>query len=97
MVPVDATEQPGHRAWITAPVPESVSGVVALWILAITWLFAALGLAAGSAEAANGYGFVLLFGTDLGTSGWWAISRCVLIGGAAIIWTAWLFPRRTLS
>ena len=36
-------------------------GVIALYILAITYLFAAIGLAAGSPEAANGYGFVLLF------------------------------------
>jgi ABC-2 type transport system permease protein len=36
-------------------------GLVALYILAITSLFAAIGLAAGSAEAANGYGFILLF------------------------------------
>lgn len=36
-------------------------GLVALYILAITYLFAAIGLAAGSAEAANGYGFILLF------------------------------------
>ncbi|GAA1862557.1 ABC transporter permease [Myceligenerans crystallogenes] len=36
-------------------------GVIALWILAITYLFAAIGLAAGSAEAASGYGFILLF------------------------------------
>jgi ABC-2 type transport system permease protein len=35
--------------------------VVALYILAITYLFAAIGLSAGSAEAANGYGFILLF------------------------------------
>jgi len=35
--------------------------VIALYILAITYLFAAIGLAAGSAEAANGYGFILLF------------------------------------
>lgn len=35
--------------------------LVALYILAITYLFAAIGLAAGSAEAANGYGFILLF------------------------------------
>ena len=37
------------------------SGLIALWILAITYLFAAIGLAAGSAEAASGYGFILLF------------------------------------
>lgn len=35
--------------------------VIALYILAITYLFAAIGLAAGSPEAANGYGFILLF------------------------------------
>lgn len=35
--------------------------VIALYILAITYLFAAIGLAAGSPEAASGYGFVLLF------------------------------------
>ncbi|CAN5597896.1 multidrug efflux ABC transporter permease LieB [soil metagenome] len=36
-------------------------GIVALYILAITYLFAAIGLASRSAEAANGYGFILLF------------------------------------
>jgi len=36
-------------------------GIIALWILTITYLFAAIGLAAGSPEAANGYGFILLF------------------------------------
>ncbi len=36
-------------------------GVIALYILTITYLFAAIGLAAGSPEAANGYGFVILF------------------------------------
>jgi ABC-2 type transport system permease protein len=36
-------------------------GVIAAWILAITYLFAAIGLAAGSPEAANGYGFIILF------------------------------------
>ena len=35
--------------------------VVALFILAITWLYAALGLAAKSPTAASGYGFALLF------------------------------------
>lgn len=35
--------------------------IIALWILAITYLFAAIGLAARSPEGANGYGFVLLF------------------------------------
>lgn len=47
----------------TATVLEwiAVLGLVALWILAITALFACIGLVAGSPEAANGYGFVLLF------------------------------------
>ncbi|WP_111467114.1 ABC transporter permease [Microbacterium suaedae] len=35
--------------------------MIAVWIFAITYLFAAIGLAAGSAEAASGYGFILLF------------------------------------
>ncbi|GAA1776407.1 ABC transporter permease [Agromyces lapidis] len=39
----------------------AVVGVVALYILAITYLFAAIGLAAASPEAASGYGFILLF------------------------------------
>ena len=36
-------------------------GVVALYILAITYLFAAIGLAASSPESASAYGFILLF------------------------------------
>lgn len=36
-------------------------GIVALWIFTITYIFAAIGLAASSPEAANGYGFILLF------------------------------------
>ena len=35
--------------------------LITLYLLAITYLFAAIGLAAGSPEGANGYGFVLLF------------------------------------
>jgi ABC-2 type transport system permease protein len=35
--------------------------VIALWILAITYLFAAIGLAASTPDAASGYGFILLF------------------------------------
>jgi ABC-2 type transport system permease protein len=35
--------------------------IVALFILAITWLFAAIGLAAKSPTAASGYGFAVLF------------------------------------
>ncbi|GAB3816463.1 ABC transporter permease [Tessaracoccus terricola] len=45
----------GLAGWLTA------LGVVTLWILAVTAVFALIGLVAGSPEAANGYGFVLLF------------------------------------
>ncbi|GAA3911457.1 ABC transporter permease [Microbacterium invictum] len=45
----------GLAGWVGAVL------VIALYILAITYLFAAIGLAAGSPEAANGYGFILLF------------------------------------
>ncbi|QAY74474.1 ABC transporter permease [Agromyces protaetiae] len=45
----------GVAEWIAAV------GVIALYIFAITYLFAAIGLAAGSPEAASGYGFILLF------------------------------------
>lgn len=38
-----------------------MGALIALYILAITYLFAAIGLAAGSPEGANGYGFILLF------------------------------------
>jgi len=38
-----------------------VAALIALYILAITYLFAAIGLAAGSPEGASGYGFALLF------------------------------------
>lgn len=41
--------------WVVA------AAIIALWILAITALFAAIGLAARSPESANGYGFILLF------------------------------------
>ena len=36
-------------------------GLIALYILAITYLFAAIGLASSGPEAAGGYGFILLF------------------------------------
>ena len=47
----------------TANIIEWVGAVllIALYILAITYLFAAIGLAAGSPEAANAYGFIILF------------------------------------
>ncbi|GAA5153191.1 multidrug efflux ABC transporter permease LieB [Microbacterium pseudoresistens] len=39
----------------------ATGALIALYILALTYLFAAIGLAAGSPEGANGYGFILLF------------------------------------
>ncbi|MGL4255715.1 ABC transporter permease [Microbacterium sp.] len=35
--------------------------MIAVWILAITYLFAAIGLASNSPEGANAYGFIILF------------------------------------
>jgi ABC-2 type transport system permease protein len=35
--------------------------MIMLFILALTWLFAAIGLVTGSPSAASGYGFILLF------------------------------------
>jgi ABC-2 type transport system permease protein len=37
------------------------AGLVTLYILVITFVFAAIGLVASSPEAANGYGFILMF------------------------------------
>ncbi|MBB6672481.1 ABC transporter permease [Cohnella nanjingensis] len=45
----------GFLAWLGA------LGVIALFILAFTWLYAAIGLVAGSPSAASAYGFALLF------------------------------------
>jgi ABC-2 type transport system permease protein len=39
----------------------AVGGLVLAWILAVTVVFAAIGLLASSPEAANGYGFGILF------------------------------------
>ncbi|CAM4256082.1 ABC-2 type transport system permease protein [Paenibacillus endophyticus] len=36
-------------------------GIIALFILSFTWLFAAIGLMAGSPSSASAYGFILLF------------------------------------
>ncbi len=47
--------QAGPGEWIAA------AGLVLAWILAVTVVFAAIGLLASSPEAANGYGFALLF------------------------------------
>lgn len=51
----------GFRPTASAGQWIAASALIALYILAITYLFAAIGLAAGSAEAATGYGFALLF------------------------------------
>ncbi len=45
----------GPGGWLAAVL------LIALWILAITTLFAFIGLGAGTPEAASGYGFVVLF------------------------------------
>ncbi|MBM9468287.1 ABC transporter permease [Nakamurella leprariae] len=45
----------GPGLWLAA------IGLVSLFIVAITWLYAAIGLAAAGPQAASGYGFVLLF------------------------------------
>lgn len=45
----------GAWEWIAA------LGVIVLFILTYTWLFAAIGLVTGSPSAASGYGFALLF------------------------------------
>ncbi|MCT9820725.1 ABC transporter permease [Microbacterium sp. W1N] len=42
--------------------------VIALYILAITYLFTAIGIAAGSPAAATGYGFILLFAPYLSSA-----------------------------
>ncbi|WP_096911863.1 ABC transporter permease [Neobacillus jeddahensis] len=42
-------------AWLAAV------AIIILFILTLTWLYAAIGLVAGSPAAASGYGFVLLF------------------------------------
>lgn len=51
----------GFRPTATGLEWFAVGGLIALYILAITYLFAAIGLAAHSPEGANGYGFILLF------------------------------------
>ncbi|TDC63763.1 ABC transporter permease [Actinomadura sp. GC306] len=51
----------GFRTDASVPQFLAAVGVIALWILVITCVFAMLGMVAGSAEAANGYGFILLF------------------------------------
>ena len=51
----------GFRPDATAIEWVAAFGIIALYILAITYLFAAIGLAASTPEAASGYGFILLF------------------------------------
>jgi ABC transporter DrrB family efflux protein len=49
--------------WFTTSVPEVVAGIVLLLVLgyAFSWVFAFIGLVASSPEAANAYGFTILF------------------------------------
>ena len=51
----------GYRTDASALSMLGALGLIALWILAITVVFATLGMLAGSAEAASGYGFILLY------------------------------------
>ena len=51
----------GFRPDATALEWLGAFGLIALYILAITALFAAIGLAASSPEAASGYGFIVMF------------------------------------
>ena len=61
MVVVGVALLVGFRPAATAIEWAAAFGIIALYILAITYLYAAIGLAANSAAAASGYGFVLLF------------------------------------
>lgn len=51
----------GFRPEATALEWIGAFGLIALYILAVTYLFAAIGLAASSPEAASGFGFIVLF------------------------------------
>jgi ABC-2 type transport system permease protein len=51
----------GFRPAASLPQWLALAALIALYILALTYLFAAIGLAAGSPEGASGYGFILLF------------------------------------
>ncbi|MBP1992325.1 ABC transporter permease [Paenibacillus eucommiae] len=51
----------GFRPSSTAIEWLAALGVIILFILTFTWLFAAIGLVTGSPSAASGYGFALLF------------------------------------
>lgn len=51
----------GFRTEATVLQFAGAVAMIALWILVITVVFAVLGMVAGSAEAASGYGFMLLF------------------------------------
>ncbi|MBT2498302.1 ABC transporter permease [Agromyces sp. ISL-38] len=51
----------GFRPVATSLEWLGVFAIVGLYILAITYLFAAIGLAASTPDAASGYGFILLF------------------------------------
>jgi ABC transporter DrrB family efflux protein len=49
--------------WFLTSVPEVVAGIVLLFLIgyAFSWVFAFIGLVASSPEAANGFGFTILF------------------------------------
>jgi ABC-2 type transport system permease protein len=49
--------------WFQTSVPEVIAGIGLLFLIgyAFSWVFAFIGLVASSPEAANGYGFTILF------------------------------------
>lgn len=49
--------------WFQTSVPEVIAGIVLLLLIgyAFSWVFAFIGLVASSPEAANGFGFTILF------------------------------------
>jgi ABC-2 type transport system permease protein len=51
----------GFRPHAGGPAWLGVAGLLLLFVLAFSWLSAAMGLLAGSPEAANGFGFFLMF------------------------------------
>ncbi|KRA24382.1 multidrug ABC transporter permease [Microbacterium sp. Root61] len=51
----------GFRPTASAGGWVAAIALIAVYILTITYLFSAIGLAAGSPEAASGYGFIILF------------------------------------
>lgn len=58
----------GFRPNASAVEWVALVGLIAVYILAITYLFAGIGLAVSSPEAASGYGFILMFAPYLSSA-----------------------------